>query len=143
MASERRRELDRIAWQKDYAENPEKYRERCRLWREANKEHRKEYMQRWELEHRDHRRKYARDKQLAKYGLTLEAFNALLLAQDNRCAICHTDEVGGPNETFAIDHCHLIGRVRGLLCNRCNTSIGKFEDNPDLLRAAASYLEDI
>jgi len=40
-----------------------------------------------------------------------------------------------------VDHCHTTGEVRGLLCNRCNTGIGQFKDNPNILRSAARYLD--
>lgn len=50
------------------------------------------------------------------------------------CAICY-----GPAE--AIDHCHHTGKVRGVLCHKCNTSLGKMHDSPAFLRRAAEYLE--
>lgn len=50
------------------------------------------------------------------------------------CAICH-----GPAEV--VDHCHHNGHVRGVLCNSCNTTLGKMHDSPELLRRAADYLE--
>ena len=42
---------------------------------------------------------------------------------------------------LCIDHDHTTGKVRGMLCHDCNTSLGKFRDNPDILRKAADYLE--
>lgn len=41
----------------------------------------------------------------------------------------------------SIDHCHKSGKVRGLLCDFCNTAIGKFNDDPILMRKAIEYLE--
>lgn len=73
------------------------------------------------------------------YGVTPEQYDALLLAQDNRCAICRTDTPGGRG-TWCVDHCHDTERVRGLLCNGCNTGLGQFQDDPDRLKAAAEYL---
>ena len=77
---------------------------------------------------------------LKVFGLTFEAYDALATQQEGRCAICRlsptTDE-----KALAVDHDHVTGVVRGLLCERCNLSIGKFHDSPALLRAAADYLE--
>lgn len=72
------------------------------------------------------------------YGLTEEAFDALLASQGGVCAICG----GGPGlRGWHVDHCHSGGHVRGVLCEACNLGLGKFRDNPAALRAAAAYLE--
>lgn len=78
------------------------------------------------------------------YGITLEDFGRIQREQNDRCAICetHIDEAKVHNNTFCVDHNHKTGEVRGLLCNFCNTALGKMQDNPKLLRAAADYLED-
>ncbi len=60
---------------------------------------------------------------------------ALLAAQDGRCAICH--EVA---PRLAIDHDHSTGAVRGILCDPCNMGLGHFRDNPELLAEAIRYL---
>ncbi len=65
-------------------------------------------------------------------------------AQKGLCAICGKPEtlvVRGKVRRLAVDHDHLTGRVRRLLCLGCNTGIGKFQHDPALLRAAADYLE--
>lgn len=74
--------------------------------------------------------------------LTLESklcYPELFRLQNGLCRICHSPEKNG--KKLSIDHCHETGMIRGLLCNKCNTGIGMFEDNPDLLRAAVAYLE--
>lgn len=76
---------------------------------------------------------------LKKYGMTASQFDAMLASQDNRCAICRTDDPG--NKPWAIDHCHDKGHVRGILCSFCNLALGLFKDNPANLRAATAYLE--
>jgi predicted nucleic acid-binding Zn ribbon protein len=73
------------------------------------------------------------------YGLTVEALAALFTSQDGRCAICGTDEWGPKGSQ--VDHCHDTGAVRGVLCTNCNNGLGRFRDDPALLRAAADYLE--
>jgi hypothetical protein len=72
-----------------------------------------------------------------RYGVSLEEYEEMLRAQDGRCAIC-----GDPpgKRRLAIDHCHETGRVRGLLCVRCNTLIGQADDSVERLRQAVLYL---
>lgn len=76
-----------------------------------------------------------------KYGITAEAFDALLAIQGGVCAVCRSDEWPGKDNRPHIDHCHATGRIRGILCGRCNTGLGQFGDDPARLRAAADYLE--
>lgn len=75
------------------------------------------------------------------YNITLLQFNELLSSQNNKCAICQKIFVLGKATTGPqVDHCHTTGKVRGLLCFDCNTSIGKFKDSPMLCLRAAAYL---
>jgi ribosomal protein L37AE/L43A len=73
------------------------------------------------------------------YGITLEQFEAMLAAQRNRCAICERRFAGG-RDTH-VDHDHVTGIVRGLLCTNCNNGLGRFRDDPATLRRAARYVE--
>lgn len=75
---------------------------------------------------------------LRLYGITLEQYKQLETNQRGLCAVCEKPEKFKRN--LAVDHCHKTGKVRQLLCADCNTSIGKFEDNPELLEKAAAYL---
>lgn len=82
-----------------------------------------------------------------KYGISIAEYNQILDEQNGVCKICDQPEVKKDRHTsetvrLAVDHCHTTGKVRGLLCVRCNLGIGRFEDNPELLRSAARYLED-
>lgn len=75
----------------------------------------------------------------ALYGITLQDYNTMFDEQDGVCAICFAP----PNRNrFNIDHDHSTGEVRGLLCWRCNVTLGKVADDPELLRQMANYLEN-
>ena len=76
-----------------------------------------------------------------RYGITLDQYDDMYEKQQGRCAICGTDTPGGNGQRFHVDHDHVSGQVRALLCSACNTGLGKFRDDPSLLRAAAIYLE--
>ena len=53
------------------------------------------------------------------------------------CVICGAD---GP---LVVDHCHITGEIRGMLCNHCNRGLGHFRDDPMLLEFAAEYLREL
>lgn len=72
-------------------------------------------------------------------GLSVETYEAMLLAQHGVCAICATGERDN-NKRLAVDHDHVTGQVRGLLCRRCNTGIGLLGDSADRVAAALRYL---
>jgi len=67
--------------------------------------------------------------------------------QKGLCAICNNPETFVHSKTkeparLAVDHCHLTGKTRKLLCKNCNTGLGSFKDNQDLLLTAMQYLKD-
>ena len=75
------------------------------------------------------------------YGLTQETFDAMLHAQGGCCAICKAKPIdGNQGSRMVVDHCHLTNQIRGILCDLCNTALGKFEDNVGLLKSAIDYL---
>lgn len=77
----------------------------------------------------------------ANYGITPEQYDEMLAYQQGRCAVCGgTDPFAKHHNLFAVDHDHITGKVRGLLCAKCNTGIGQLRDDPDLLIAAAAYV---
>ena len=77
-------------------------------------------------------------QRLKKYRLSSEEYEAMLSSQSGRCAICEDLMGGGKNEH--IDHDHVTGQVRGILCSQCNTAIGKFKDSPEIILKAAEYV---
>lgn len=79
-----------------------------------------------------------REKRLRfSYGIGIEDYERMLEAQNFRCAICQSLE-----ERLHVDHDHVTGKVRGLLCNACNTGIGLLRDSKSILRSAIDYLEN-
>lgn len=80
----------------------------------------------------------AKNRNLARYGITLEDYGSLLAKQHGCCAICHRPPTDG--KLLVVDHDHATGMVRGLLHNECNVALGLFQDNPTILIAAANYL---
>lgn len=73
------------------------------------------------------------------YGISVADYDAMLEAQEGKCAICKQEcNVYG---RLSVDHCHATKKVRALLCTHCNRGIGMFHDNPDLLMSAALYME--
>jgi hypothetical protein len=75
-------------------------------------------------------------------GITLDDYQEILKRQGGVCAICRTSDCGPVARRFSIDHCHKTGKVRGLLCHRCNLGIGHFDDSIELLRVAIAYLTE-
>ena len=75
------------------------------------------------------------------YGMTEEDYERMLETQEYSCRICGTTTPNGKHGRYVVDHCHTTGKVRGLLCDRCNQGIGKLYDNPDIVYKAYEYLK--
>jgi Autographiviridae endonuclease VII len=88
----------------------------------------------------ERRKRYAWLACLKKFGITEDQYHGMFDRQLGLCAICHKPE---NDIKLAVDHCHDTGKVRGLLCKRCNMGIGLLGDNPDTLISAAMYLKGI
>ena len=99
-------------------------------------------------ETRDKRYQYNRNRLLSKYGMTQEMFDDMLAAQGGACAICKRTEPIGNGWVIDHDHscCDTSTRktcgscVRGILCTNCNTALGKFQDDRQILVSAVRYL---
>lgn len=145
--------------------NPEDRKAYIQKWTEANREHIRLYremtkeqrnarrrelyaqdaerrararadVKRWQTENPDKRKA----QRLRKHGVTLMQYQAMLTAQNGKCAICGYADQSAPNFFPVVDHCHESKKVRGLLCMNCNQGLGKFKDDPERLRAAIAYL---
>jgi hypothetical protein len=83
-----------------------------------------------------------RDRTLKAYGITAADYDRLHESQKGLCAVCRqkeTHKIRGVIRPLCIDHDHFTGRVRGLLCNRCNTALGLLGDDQATIEALASY----
>jgi|SRR5579863_1004160 len=74
------------------------------------------------------------------YNITEPEFQELLRRQENRCGICRVSFDDIPEKFRHVDHCHETGKVRGVLCVKCNTAIGHL-DTLDLLQRALQYFQ--
>jgi len=82
----------------------------------------------------------------ASYGLTVEQYDQMMRDQNGVCAICEMEETRvdyrtGEVHPLPVDHDKITGKVRGLLCNLCNTAIGMLNHDTDRMRAAIKYIE--
>ena len=76
---------------------------------------------------------------LAKKGLTPEEEAAMAERQGFKCSICKGAQQGSLR-SLHMDHCHATGKARGMLCLRCNQTLGRVKDDPAILQAMLDYL---
>lgn len=95
-------------------------------WHKANRAKIQAYMREFDLQRH--------------YGISKAEFEQMLVAQGGGCAICKTTDWPGKGNKPHVDHCHKTGKIRGLLCSRCNVGVGYFEDSQERLQAAVEYL---
>lgn len=91
---------------------------------------------------RNNRERYDPDKRRRwdlrrRYGITPEAWEAMHAAQGGRCLICGGD---GGDRSLAVDHNHITGAIRGLLCGDCNLALGLLKEDPETIAKAAIYV---
>ncbi len=84
-------------------------------------------------------KKYRKFHLMKRYGMTLADYEALLSKQGSRCAICLSHESENHKGLF-VDHDHKTGKVRGLLCSRCNLALGHVKDDTSLLERLIGYI---
>jgi|SRR6516165_3358633 len=115
----------------------ERARRRWRAWRQRREED-GTFRDKVNTYQRDYRQRtgYGRDWELRRrYGITLVQWLEMVDAVDEKCEIC-----GFADEALCVDHDHETGRIRGVLCRRCNRSIGQLGDTPEHLQRALDYL---
>ncbi len=115
-----------------YKSNTRYYQRECKS---CTKERRSEW---WRSE--KGKRSSKNTKLKHKYGITIEQYEELLYACNGKCEICGA-AFGKNGNPLSIDHDHETGKIRGLLCDKCNLGVSHFRDNIDLMLAAAQYIE--
>lgn len=127
---ERILEQKRESWYRNHDANLERQRAR-----EADPEFRERARRRYAKWREKDPRGVQRNSLKSLYGLTVAQWDRMVIRQTGRCAICEA-----PARDLHVDHCHETGKVRALLCTKCNRGLGLFNDDPDRLRAAARYV---
>lgn len=128
-----------------YYANKEKAHAKHKVYREKHRER----LLKMDRENYHKKRETVRAQQLMKkYGLTYEQHQEMFRAQGGACSICGTlfdvafvGHAKGKSNKAHVDHDHVSGKVRGLLCTQCNTALGLFKDNSANLAKAIVYLE--
>ena len=84
------------------------------------------------------------------FNITKAQYNQMLAEQNHKCAICSIDEsnnavshISRKPRKMALDHCHKTGKIRGILCSKCNIGLGYFSDDPIILTKAIEYLNKV
>jgi len=120
--------------------HPERYRAMkaaaYKRWREKNKERHAERNREW---YRNNLDRVQNTVLKQKFGITKVEYYTLVANQNGVCAIFKRECKSGRN--LAVDHCHSTGKIRGLLCTKCNTAIGSLEESEVLFLSALEYLK--
>lgn len=136
---------------KEYVENNKaKVATLKRNYQKSNRQYLLDYHKQWRSKPENQEKIYGYTKKriesgairrtrLKKYGITLEQYNEILERQEYKCAIC-LQPSNTMKKSMPVDHNHITGKIRGLLCSTCNTAIGLLKENPDLFIRAVSYL---
>ena len=123
-------------WHSENYKKNGKIKERIVAWRKANpewqKNYQKEYNKRFPMKIREKRLKYT-------FGIGLEEYNKMFDQQGGRCAICSTHQME-LNHTLCIDHNHKTGKVRELLCMKCNQALGSIKEDIKSAKALVEYI---
>ena len=114
--------------------NKDKLLAQDRIWKRANRE---KVALKARIRYSKKRQIFLDRIRLNKYGITGEEFRTILKQQGSKCPICNRDI----SKNLSVDHNHLTGEIRGLICNNCNLAMGNAGDSPKILRALADYLE--
>lgn len=139
----------RSDWRLQNKENKKEY---DKKYREENKERKKEYRKAyWQIKGKEINEKRKLSpiyKNISKgytlkknYNITLDDYNKMLLEQDGKCWTCSKDVEEERNKVLCVDHDHLTGKVRKLLCNKCNIAIGLLKEDTKIIENVLNYIK--
>ena len=114
---------------------------KCYRCKDCDSKARKKYYRENETS-KDKRLERLRKHRYKNYGITQKDYDELFKKQNNSCAICSSKDTRSPSKYFSVDHCHITGKVRGLLCNQCNRGLGFLGDTKESLYKAYMYLRN-
>ena len=140
-------------------EKDQKYCNKCRMFKpltdfgttqkryqckECYSKWKKEYYQRPHVKEKEYKHLMRRFFK-KEYGITLEQYQEMLLKQNGKCKLClkeqdFKDYRSARRINLSVDHCHTTGKVRGLLCIKCNQGLGAFNDDIELIKKAMEYI---
>ena len=120
-------------------------RKRSRKWEETHREWGRENCRLWRLANPYDQSKQRDANLRSMYGISSRDYEEMLEFQGGVCAICGGPETvrsrNGEVAPLSVDHDHVTDKVCGLLCRKCNSALGLYDENPERLRVAAAYLE--
>ncbi len=111
--------------------------EHTKAWRSKNVKWTKAYASSYYQENKDLVRCRSLQK---KYGITQEEYDTMFEDQGRVCKVCGTSNDLSKG-AFPVDHCHITGEVRGVLCHPCNKALGLVNDNKETLQNLIKYLD--
>jgi hypothetical protein len=102
----------------------------------------KDYYNKLQRNYREENRdKFKQWRLKRNWNLTVEEFNSMINTQSNKCFICETTFSDVKGKRPNVDHCHSTGRIRKLLCTKCNTAMGLLNENVSILSKMINYIQ--
>lgn len=114
-------------------------------WRTPRPERKRTLTRKWQVTHPERIKQLGRKAKLHAYGLTIAQYDQLVLDQNNLCAICGKSETKiryGKVIALSVDHDHVTGKIRKLLCNACNTALGILCEDRQIVQNMDKYLAE-
>lgn len=129
--------------QKWYLKNREKVLTRTIEYQKKNRDKANEANRRYRQKYPNKKRE---ERLKREFGITLVVYQQMFNEQNGCCKICYKPETrsvakSGKINDLAVDHCHTTGKIRGLLCGKCNTAIGLLNEDENILNNCIEYLK--